>query len=82
MRAGEILAEELLLTLTVAGHDQHQARGHLGRGLHRLAQPADALLVDHQPVHHDLEVVLLVLVERDPLGQLIEVAVDAGPDEA
>ena len=66
--AGEVLTEEQFLAFPLGRHHQHEAGGHLGCGLDRFAQPADALLLDHQPVDHDLDVVLLVFVQLDALS--------------
>jgi hypothetical protein len=53
-----------------------------GRGLERLVEAAPPLGVGHQPVDHDLDRVLLLLVERDLVLQLDEGPVDPGPDES
>ena len=47
-------------------------------GLHRVCEPLDDLRLDHQPVHHDLDVVFFVFVQLDLLVQVIKAAV--GPD--
>ena len=80
--AGEVLVEEELLSLAVRRDHEDQSCGHLGRGLDRLAQAAGGVGIDHDPVHVDLDVVLLVLVQRNLLGQLVEITVDPGPAEA
>ena len=80
--ADKVLAEQQVGALSLSRRHQNQSGGHLGSRLNRLPEPADSLRIDHQTVHHDLDVVLLVLVEADALGQFVEVAVDAGPHEA
>src|SRR6185436_3062502 len=53
-----------------------------GRGLERLVEAAPPLHVGDEPVDHDLDGVLLLLVERDLVLQLDERAVDPSPDES
>ncbi len=63
--------------------DHHQAAAHLERGLDRVGEPALDLGLDHQPIDHDVDRVLLLLVELGRLAaQLDRLAVDAGTHEA
>ena len=72
--AGVVLGEE---DVPVLAHDvdDHQAAGQVGGDLHAVGEAAGDVLPDHQPVHHDLDVVLFVLVQLDLLGQVVEGAV-------
>ena len=81
MDAGELLGEEQLLA---AHHrDQHNTAGHPDGGLHRVGHPsALGAVAYHQPVHHDLDGVPLLLVQVECLGEVVDLAVDADPDEA
>ena len=54
----------------------------LGMGERRLQRVGEPLLdprLHHQPVHHDVDVVLFLLVQVDLLGQLEGGAVDDAP---
>ena len=53
--------------------------GELGRGLDRLREALAHPLLHHQPVDHDRDVVLELLVELDRLVQPAQLAVDPGP---
>ena len=61
---------------------QHDAAGQVGGGLHGVRQPLGPVGADDQTVHHDLDVVLLVLLQGNVLGQVIEVSVGPDPDIA
>ena len=61
-------------------HRQPSRQG--GGGLDGVSETAADVVAHHQAVHHDLDVVLLVLVQLDLLGQLIERAVYPHPDIA
>ena len=65
-------------------HDH--AAGQAERGLHRVGQPPPRGLLDRQPVHHHLDGVLLVLLQRGRLAgpclvQAHHLAVHPGPGE-
>ena len=60
----------------------HAPRGQLQGGLHRLRQPFLHLPPDHQPVHHQLQRVLAVLVEDDLLVERADLTVHPHPHEA
>ena len=62
--------------------DVEQAAGEPQRRLRRVRQTADDLWLDDKAVHHDLNVMLLVFLEPDLLGQIVGNAVDAGADIA
>src|SRR2546422_4749945 len=57
--------------------------GLLERNLQRVRQPLHrrVVVLEHHTVHHDLDGVLLLLVQRDLLGQVVRFAVDPRPDE-
>ncbi|OPY13165.1 MAG: hypothetical protein A4E69_01775 [Syntrophus sp. PtaB.Bin138] len=52
------------------------------RGFQGVGQPALDAVLDHQPVHHDVDVVFLLLVQFDIVGQVAGLAVDDHPHEA
>ncbi len=57
----------------------------VGMGERRLQGIRETLLearLHHQAVHHDVDVVLFLLVEGDLLGEVVGLAVDDDPDEA
>ena len=56
--------------------------GELERGLQRIRQPGPEVGPHHQPVHHHVDVVLELLVERRRVGDLVELAVDLHALEA
>ncbi len=57
--------------------DDHQAAAKSRRRLDRFDEPRPLIWTDDDPVDDDLDVVLLVLVERYLLGQLVQAAVDS-----
>ena len=59
-----------------------QAVGEPQRRLERLREPRRDIGPHHQAVHHHVEVVLELLVERRRVGDLVELAVDLHPLEA
>src|SRR5256885_50954 len=63
-RAGVVLAVGDVLFFVEIDHDR-PAAAHPGGGLQRVDQSSPLLGPDHHPVDHHLEVVLLVLLERD-----------------
>ena len=80
--AGVVLGKEQILLLP---HqiDEHQRRRRGWRRSPRESVSRWAMSVpDDQAVHHDLDVVLLVLVQLDLLGQLVQTAVHPRPDIA
>ena len=94
VRAGEMLAEMQRLGLRRAlgcaiplllwslHLHVHQAVSLGKRLLQRFGQALLNALLHHQAVHEDLDVVLDVLVERDVLGQLVKISIDAHPHKA
>ena len=72
------------LRLVTAGQkvEAHAAGGELRRLLHALRDAAERVLADDDAVDHDLDGVLVLLVELDVLVQLADLAVDAHAAEA
>ena len=70
--------------LVTAGQqvEAHAAGGELRRLLHALRDAAERVLADDDAVDHDLDGVLVLLVELDVLIQLADLAVDAHAAEA
>ena len=85
-RAGQVLGEgdELLGPVVGDDADLGDAVGEAQRRLHRLGEALADVVAPDQPVHDDLDGVLLVAgqVQRGALGQLDHLAVDPGPGEA
>ena len=79
--AGVVLREQ---DVPVLPHDidDHQAAGEVGSHFHAVGQAAGHVVPDDQAVHHDLDVVLFVLVQGDVLGQVVEGAVGPAADIA
>ena len=61
--------------------DDDRSVAQLGRRLQRVDQPCPLVRPDHDPVDHDFDVVLLVLVHRDRLADLVQAAIHPHPDE-
>ena len=83
--AGVVLGEDhLLLLLPVAGDGQHhEVAVSGGQGvLHRVGQAGADALPHDQAVHHDLNGVLLVLVQLDLLREIVDAPVHADADVA
>jgi hypothetical protein len=80
VRARVVLAHRDLLA-AVGGDDQDGALAQLGRDLQGVDEPRPLLGADDDPVHDDLDVVLLVALERDLLAQLVRRAVHADARE-
>jgi hypothetical protein len=78
--AGELLAAERAVPLLV--HHAHQPLGELEAERHGVGQPAARGLRDLQPVHHDVDVVLPLLVERDRLRGVLRLPVHHHAGEA
>ena len=82
-RVLEELAGNALGVIAVRQHvDAHLAGGKARRRLHGLRDAAKARLANDDAVHHDLDVVLELLVELDLLVKLADLAVDANAREA
>ena len=62
--------------------DHRQTVGEPQRRLERFREPRRDIGPHHQAVHHHVEVVLELLVERRGVGDLVELAVDLHPLEA
>ena len=62
--------------------DGHKAAGVAARRLNGVRQAAAQTVLQHQPVNHQLDGVLFVLLAGDVLGQIIENAVHPHPGEA
>ena len=80
IRTGELLAEGSDLPVLRLDVDQASREG--GGGLHRIRQAAAAAFLDHKPVHNDLYVMFLLLVQLDILIELVHCAIDLGAGEA
>ena len=78
---GVVLGEE---DVPVLPHhvDDHQSPRQIGGHLHAVGEAAGDVAFDDQAVHHDLDGVLLVLVQLDGLAQIIEGAVHPAADIA
>ncbi len=76
--AGQLLAVEKVLLL-VHKVDEDDALGLPEGRLDAFCKPPLHAGLDHEPVDHDLDVVLLLLVHRDRLGEVLDHAVDPGP---
>ena len=79
--AGVVLGKGDVLLLLQQVH-RHQSAGQIGRRLHGVRQALGDIGADNEPVHHDVDMVLQVLLQRDILRQLVEVPVHAGADVA
>ncbi len=75
--AGEVLGEGH--PLAVDDLDLDQAVGQRGRSLDRFGEPATKVLLHDQPVDHDRDVVLVLLVERDLVLEQQQLAVHLDP---
>jgi hypothetical protein len=58
--------------------DHHQAVGQPERGLDRIGETGEQIVGCHQPIHHDGDVVLDLLLEHGRLGELDQLTVDEG----
>ena len=83
--AGHLLAEPQLTTRVLGGEvdevEEHQATGQVERGLHGVGEPALGRVLDRQAVDHDLDRVLLLLVQGRRVVERVGLAVDPGPGE-
>ena len=79
--AGVVLREQ---DVPVLPHDvdNHQTARQVGGDLHAVGEAAGNVLPDDQAVHHDLNIVLFILVQLDLLGQVVQGAVRPDPDIA
>jgi hypothetical protein len=66
----------------VVSHDLHNSIGRLQRRLDRVVETAPIGRADHEPVHHDRDVVVLPAIERRDLAQVVGLAVHPHPHEA
>ena len=94
VEAGQVLGVHPLPVRVVLGQvdevEDHHPAGQVQRGLHRVGEPAPGRLLHVQPVDHNLDVVLLVLLQRGQVARAAAAhavqpdhdAVDAGPGEA
>src|SRR4029077_4923680 len=63
------------------GHDDHRPAPQPCPRLDRVDEPRALVGSNHDPVDHHLDVVLLVLVERDLLAQLVQASINTPPPE-
>ena len=61
---------------------QHQTAGELAGSFNGIGQAAVQIGFQHQPIHHDLNMVLFVLFQGDLFRQIIEDPVHPGTDKA
>ncbi len=82
--AGEALAhpDRLLRIVDLLDVDQQYAVTELEGQLHRVVHPALGAVLDHDTVHHDVQVVALGPVEHDVVTQVHHLAIDPDPHEA
>ena len=73
--AGVILRERDVLAVHNADH--YQTAGKRRRRLDGIGQPRPDLRLDHQPVHHNLDGMLFILLRTDRLGEVVDDAVHA-----
>ena len=81
VHAGEVLREEQLLAVD----DRHEdgAAGHPEGGLYRVGDATRlGAITDDQAVDHDLDGVPLLLIEGGNAGKVVDIAIDAHPDES
>ena len=79
--AGQLLGEGLDLLVPLVGDDRDRgdALGQLERLLDRVGGPAADVGLGDQPVHDDLDRVLVGLGQPDRLGEIADLAVDPRP---
>ena len=75
--AGEALGEEQFLA--ALHQDAHQAVGQLQGQFQGVGEPGPQVGLDHQPVHHGLDGVAAVFVQRRQFLQFQDLAVDPHP---
>ena len=83
VRAGVLLGKERLGGLPVRPDrlDPQDPHAQLERQLHRIGQPTPDRRARHQPVHHRVDMMLLVLVQRRHVIKRHHLAVHPHPDE-
>ena len=81
-RAGETTAEGEILAFGIHETHHRDVLALLQSGLEGLRQPLLGALANAQAIHHRLDRVLLVLVQRRRMIEAGDDAVDAGADEA
>ena len=79
--AGEVLGEHDVLGDVVDEVDCSHSLGQLERGFERVGKARVDAGLDHEPVDHDIDVVRVVAVELQLVGQLLDFAVDPRADE-
>jgi hypothetical protein len=85
--AGEVFGEDPLGLVAAVEGDLHDAGANLERGLDGIGDAAGGGVIGpglghDQAIDDDIDVVALVLVERDGLVEVADFAVDADADEA
>ena len=78
---GVVALPAAVLRVQVDEVDGHDALGQAQRGLHRVGQPLLDRRLDRQPVHDDVDVVLVLLVQDRRIGELDDLAIHPGPAE-
>ena len=79
--AGVVLGEGQVLSLPQQIH-RHKAAGQVGGGLHAVGQAGGDVGADDQTIHHNVDLMLVVLDQLDLFIQLVHFAVNAGADKA
>ena len=82
VRAGHARGKGLLLAFVFVGHHMGQAIGDLQSRFEGFGQTLTQILAHLETVHHDVDVVLDLAVERRDLVEFVDRAVDAGTHEA
>ena len=77
LRAGVIEGIQLFLAADHVNEDQSLCQGH--HGFQTVRQPGTDPLLHHQTIHHDLDVMLFVLVHGNFFAQLVHAAVHPDP---
>ena len=81
--AGQLLGEPLFavvgVVVVIDELQHHDAVGQVQRGLDRIGEPLLGAGLDGQAINHDLDVVLLLLLQLGRIGQRMHHAVDADP---
>ena len=79
--AGVVLGEGQVLSLPQQIH-RHKAAGQVGGGLHAVGEAGGDVGADDQAIHHNVDLMLVVLDQLDLFIQLVHFAVNAGADIA
>ncbi len=69
---------EVAVAVLIYRHDDH-ALAQVQGGLQGIGQPAPHPFLDHQAVHHHLDIVTLVALQPDLLVQVQQLSVHASP---